>query len=94
MEHIYDEGPMVGCETAIVWIENLKDVDEKIKERVLRRFKYEFEKDIAVKPIFHKGKYGAKHDYFSCGNCGTTIGEAWHIFCPQCGYRIGKKRHM
>ena len=88
-----DYGAMVGCETALIWVENLNGVDKKIQERVLRRMRYEFEKDIPVKPRFNKGKYGAKYDTWSCGNCGSGIGEAWHEFCPKCGYRIGKKEY-
>ena len=90
---VKETGPMVGCEAAITWVENLKDVDTNIRERVLRRMRYEFEKDIPVKPKFHKGKYGARYDHFTCGNCGCTIAEAWHEFCPKCGYRIGKKEY-
>ncbi len=85
-------GPMVGCETAITWIGNLKDVDKSIQERVLSRMRYEFSKDIPVKPIFHKGKYGAKYDSFTCGNCGSTI-SAHYKFCPSCGFMIGKREY-
>ncbi len=82
---------MVGCQTALTWVNELKGVDENIKMRVLSRMQYEFDKDIAVKPRFNKGKYGARYDSYSCGNCGTTIAEAWHEYCPRCGFRIGKR---
>ena len=86
-------GMMVGWETAIKWIENLKGVDTKIQDCVINRMKYEFAKDIAVKPRFNKGKYGHKYDSFSCGKCGSGINEAWYEFCPRCGFRIGKREY-
>ena len=86
-----DYGPMVGCDSAITWVENLKDVDNNIKERVLRRMRYEFQKDIPVRPKFHKGKYGAKYDSYTCGKCGFGINEVVYKFCPNCGYAIGSR---
>lgn len=87
-------GPMVGCETAITWIENLKDVDNNIKERVVRRMRYEFAKDMPVPPKFHKGRYGKKYDYFTCGNCGAGIDQVLNNFCPNCGFAISKKEYI
>lgn len=84
-------GPMVGCDTAITWVENLKNIDTEIRDRIVRRMRYEFQKDIPVKPKFTKGKYSSRYDSWKCGNCGTTISEAWHKYCPNCGYAIGKK---
>ena len=87
-------GPMVGCNATITWIENLKDVDEEIKKRVLARVRYEFDKDIPVPPKFHKGKCGRKYDSYTCGNCGTTL-PMDHVIgehhCWKCGFRIGKR---
>ncbi len=83
-----DFGPMVGCETAITWVENLKGVDNNIKERVIRRMKYEFVKDIPVAPKFHKGKYGKKYDYMTCGQCGFGL-SVINKYCPNCGYAVG-----
>ncbi|MCR5720025.1 MAG: hypothetical protein K6F84_05620 [Lachnospiraceae bacterium] len=79
--------PMVGCNTAITWVENLKNVDDAIRNRVLKRMIYEFSKDIPVKPKFHKGKYGHKYDHYTCGNCGHGI-NIYDKFCPNCGFRI------
>ena len=90
MQNNNDYGPMVGCETAIMWVENLKDVDTNIKERVIRRMKYEFQKDIPVLPRFNKGRYGHKYDSYSCGNCGAGIDAVLYKFCPNCGYAIRK----
>ena len=81
---------MVGCNTALTWIENLSGVDNSIKERVLRRMRYEFKKDIPVAPKFHKGKYGKKYDYLTCGQCGFGI-TVTDKYCPKCGYVIGDK---
>ena len=84
-------GVMVGCSTAITWVENLKDVDENIKMRVLSRMHYEFDKDIPVPPKFHKGKYGKKYDYYTCGHCGNGISFEVDHFCSNCGFAIDKK---
>ncbi len=86
-----DYGIMVGCQAALTWVENLKNVDGNIKSRVLSRMQYEFDKDIAVPPKFHKGKYGAKYDSWTCGHCGAGLNEAHWKFCPNCSYMIGKK---
>ena len=85
-----NHGPMVGCSTALTWVENLKDVDNNIKERVLSRMRYEFDKDIPVAPKYHKGKYGKKYDYLTCGQCGHGI-TVTDKFCSGCGYAIGKE---
>lgn len=84
-------GMMVGCENAIKWVQNLKGVKEDNKNRVVNRMRYEFAKDIPVKPKFYKGKYGHKYDSYACGNCGSGLPEAWWQFCPNCGFRIGDK---
>ena len=41
---------------------------------------------IGAKPKFHKGKYGTKYDYYTCGNCGATL-EIIADYCFKCGYR-------
>ena len=82
-------GLMVGCETAITWVENLRDVNNNIQDRVLARMKYEFDKDIPVEPKYHKGVYGRKYDSYSCGNCGNTISRGvCSNYCDNCGFRI------
>ena len=88
-----DYGTMIGCNSSITWVQNLQGVNDSIKERVLARMAYEFDKSIPVKPKFHKGLYSSSHSYYICGNCGTSIQEAhWH-FCPNCGFRIAKSEH-
>ncbi len=82
--------PMVGCKDAIDWVTTLAPDGEK-KERVLKRMKYEFAKDIPVKPKFHPGKYGHKYDNWTCGNCGFGLSEVVYHFCPNCGFAIGKR---
>lgn len=82
-------GPMIGCSSVIAWIENLKNVDDTIKERVLARINYEFDKDIPVSPKFHKGKCGKQYDSYTCGNCGTTIKRGiTSNYCDNCGFAI------
>ena len=41
-----------------------------------------------AKPKFHKGKYGKKHDYYTCGKCGWTLKDIVDDFCWKCGTRI------
>ncbi len=83
--------PMVGCDTALTWVENLKDVDPHIQQRVLARMSYAFRRDIPVKPKFHKGKNGKRYDYYTCGQCGSSITLPIDEYCSKCGYAIDKK---
>lgn len=85
-----DYGMMIGCADALMWVSNLKDVNDGIRERVLHRMEYEFDKSIPVKRVFHKGKYGHKYDTYSCGNCGAGLPEACWSYCPSCGFAIAK----
>ena len=39
------------------------------------------------KPKFHKGKYGKKFDYHTCGHCGATV-DVIYDYCFKCGFRI------
>ena len=84
-------GPMIGCNDALMWVGNLKDANNLIRERVVARMKYEFDKDIPVERKFYKGKYGHKYDSYACGNCGAGILEANWSYCPTCGFRIAKR---
>lgn len=82
-------GPMIGCNAAITWIENLQNVDNNIKERVLSRMRYEFDKDNPIPPKFHKGKHGKQYDNYTCGKCGTVLNHGVSSnFCFNCGYAI------
>lgn len=81
-------GPCVGVDTAIMWVENLTNVDENIKERVLNRMRYEFAKDRPVLPKFRKGVYGRKYDSWSCGNCGYSGIQIHEHYCPNCGFMV------
>ena len=83
-------GTMVGCKAAITWVTNLKNIDENTRERLLARMNYEFDKDIPVKPKFHKGKYGKQYDNYTCGNCGSTLfNGVTSNYCSNCGFAIG-----
>lgn len=85
-------GTMIGCNDAIIWVKNLTGVDNAIRDRVLARMAYEFDKSIPVKPTLHKGIYGHKYDTYSCGNCGAGINEAFYQYCPNCGFAIAKEK--
>ena len=71
---------------ALNWLRSL-DAPVKEKECVLRRIEYEFDRDIPVKPKFHKGRYGRKYDYYTCGNCGFGTSKS-EKYCRNCGFRI------
>ena len=45
--------------------------------------------NIKGKAIFHKGRYGKQYDYWTCGNCGSTIKrDVVENYCCNCGYKI------
>ena len=85
----YDGSRCIGCLDALKWVKALDVSDTETQERVLNRMAYEFDKDIAIKPRFNKGKYGEQYDSYSCGKCGSGGVEAWWTYCPNCGYMIG-----
>ena len=41
---------------------------------------------IGYKPKYHKGIH--IRSYYTCGQCGATIGEIIYNYCNNCGYRI------
>ena len=78
---------MCGIDEAINWISELPESEKQMC--VLNRMKYIRNKDVGVKPKFHKGQYGKKYDSWTCGNCGCTIrGNVGDNYCQNCGYRI------
>lgn len=50
--------------------------------------KYALEAYEGAKPKFHKGKYGKKYDYYTCGNCGCGLRDIVDNFCWSCGFQI------
>ena len=54
----------------------------------------EQQKDYAIramtgkKPKFHKGHYGKRYDYYTCGNCGAITKDIIDNYCWDCGFRI------
>ena len=86
----YQGGRCVGCTDALKWVESLAVDDAEMKERVLNRMMYEFDKSIPIMATFHKGRYGSQYDHYTCGHCGSGIIEAHWKYCPKCGYSIGK----
>ena len=82
-------GMMVGCQKALDWVSQIETDDTETKDCVLNRMRYEFDKDIEVPVKIRKGIYGHKFDEYLCGNCGSSVKEAWFKWCPNCGYRIG-----
>lgn len=86
-----DYGMMIGCNDALMWVQNLTGVNDQIRDRVLNRMAYEFDKDIPVRPKLHKGVHGHKYDHYTCGNCGAGINLPVDRFCPNCGFSIATK---
>ena len=86
-----DIGTCCGIDQAI---EYLKDCPPRYKgddypERIINRLRYLRDKDVGVKPKYHKGIYGKKYDTWTCGNCGAlTRDSVRDNFCWNCGYRI------
>lgn len=59
---------------------------EEIERRQLEHMKSQHK---GSKPKFHKGKYGQKYDYYTCGNCGKTLVHGVSAnWCYNCGYKI------
>lgn len=60
-----------------------------MKELSPAQTEYAIKAYIGAKPKFHKGIYGSKHDYYTCGHCGaqTKCGVVDN-HCFNCGYRI------
>lgn len=83
--------PMIGCKDAVEWVRSQQVIDVDIQERVINRMEYEFEKDLGTPPTYHKGKYGSKYDSWTCGNCGHGLAEPYWKFCPNRGYKVGRK---
>ena len=85
-------GMMVGCKDVIAFVlqhtQTTTKEEVELKERVLNRMRYEFDKDIPVPAKFHKGRYGHKYDTWTCGNCGAGVPEVGWKFCPNCGFAI------
>ena len=51
------------------------------------RYEKAIRAEIGLAPKFHKGKYGGKFDYHTCGQCGATI-QVISDYCHKCGYRV------
>lgn len=79
-------GPMCGIDDAIEWIQTKTLKNDDMPDRILRRLEYIRNKDVGVKPKFHKGK--SIHDWWTCGNCGHIVSEIGYNYCPECGYAI------
>ena len=80
---------MCGIDQAIEWLQTKTMKIEDMPDRIINRLKYIKAKEDGVKPIFHKGIYGHKHDHWTCGNCGvTTKDTVLDNYCWNCGYKI------
>ena len=82
---------MCGIDQAIEYLQECKprSKDDDMPLRIINRLKYVRDKDKGVKPKFHKGQYGHKFDYWTCGNCGaTTRDSVLDNYCWKCGYAI------
>ncbi len=60
----------------------------EIRELSEAQERYALDAYKGAKPKFHKGKYGKKHDYYTCGKCGVTVKDIVDDFCWSCGTRI------
>jgi len=80
---------MVGIDEACEWLETKTLKTDDMPRRIINRLRYLQAKDDGVKPRFHKGEYGKKYDYWSCGQCGA-ITKFYTVdnYCHKCGYRI------
>ena len=82
-------GMMCGIDDACEWLQNHIPDGDDMPVRIVNRLRYVQNKDTGVKPKYHKGTYGKKYDWWSCGNCGHVIrGDVGDNYCQNCGYRI------
>jgi predicted RNA-binding Zn-ribbon protein involved in translation (DUF1610 family) len=58
----------------------MKELTEQQKDAAIKHMQ-------GAKPKFHKGRYGTKYDYHTCGACGCDITVVYD-YCPNCGTRI------
>lgn len=82
---------MCGIDQAIRYLQDSqpRDTKDDMPQRIISRLQYIQDKDEGVKPKFHKGHYGKKYDYWTCGHCGaTTLDGVGDTYCRNCGYRI------
>ena len=49
---------------------------------------YALRAEVGAKPKFHKGKYGIKYDYYTCGKCGCRLKDIVDNYCWNCGFQI------
>ena len=82
-------GMMCGIDDAIEWLQTKTFKADDMAHRTIERLKYVRDKDVGVKPRFHKGHFGKKYDTWTCGHCGApTKDGVGDTFCRNCGYRI------
>ena len=82
-------GMMMGVDGAIKTFCDLVPDDKKglLFERAMNRLKYLANRVAEEMPVFHKGIYGKKFDYYTCRSCGKTV----HVvdrFYSGCGKEI------
>ncbi len=76
---------MCGVDDAIAY---LRGLDDDRARDTAARLTYIRDKETGVKPKFHKGRYGHKYDYYTCGHCGSTFPHGAERFCSNCGYAV------
>lgn len=57
------------------------------------RMRYEVAKGYGVPKKVNKGVKAWHKDFYTCGHCGATAGEANHEYCPNCGTRYLKNSY-
>jgi len=81
---------MIGGIDAVMFFENMADKaeDKNRFDLAMNRIKYEAAKGIGKKLKTIKAVKSWHHDTYACGECGCGIGEAWFMYCPNCGTAI------
>ena len=80
---------MCGIDDAIEYLQGCepRKKDDDMPQRISERLKYIRDKEVGVKPKYHKGRHIT--DWWTCGHCGSmTIDSVGDNYCRNCGFRI------
>ena len=80
-------GAMCSINQAIEYLSKLEDKDNDMPIRIVNRLQYIKDKENGAPVKYHKGTYGRKYDWWTCGNCGTVLRhDVGDNYCWNCGY--------